>query len=194
MLVEQLSLCSQQMYCMKDHSTCGTCKYSLAAICMQVWFACELMLTHACMVQLRVWVIKGHTLCRPITNAYEAVIHTSADMWHATHSKPEVARVWRAPKVIQYNLYTSATWYSWRPLYKGHFSRSQIIHFPIVLIQFEPLRRGQPLYKGHNSWLYIVPKASFVQTVGYCCCDWCNQALSRRNKYFQILILEYLAT
>ena len=32
-----------------------------------------------------------------------------------------------------------------KPLNKGHFSRSQIISLPIVL---EPLRRGQPLYKG----------------------------------------------
>jgi len=70
--------------------------------------------------------------------------HTCAcDVLHIVNQK---LQVWRAPKVIQYNLYTSATWYSWRPLYKGNFSRSQIIHFPIVLIQFEPLRRGQPLY------------------------------------------------
>ena len=38
-----------------------------------------------------------------------------------------------------------------RPLYKGPFLRSQIIGFPIVIIHFEPPRRGQPLYKGHNS-------------------------------------------
>ena len=42
-------------------------------------------------------------------------------------------------------------------------SRSQIIGFPIVLIHFEHPRGGQPLYKGHNSWVYIVPKVSFVQ-------------------------------
>ena len=34
-----------------------------------------------------------------------------------------------------------------KPLYKGHFSRSQIIGLPMVLIHFEPPRRGQPLYK-----------------------------------------------
>ena len=27
---------------------------------------------------------------------------------------------------------------------------------------FEPPRRGQPLYKGHNNWIYIFPKVSFV--------------------------------
>jgi len=36
-------------------------------------------------------------------------------------------------------------------LYKGHFSRSQIISLLIVLLHFEPLRRGQPLYKGHQA-------------------------------------------
>ena len=34
-----------------------------------------------------------------------------------------------------------------KALYKGHFSRSQIIGLPMVLIHFEPPRRGQPLYK-----------------------------------------------
>ena len=32
-----------------------------------------------------------------------------------------------------------------KPLYKGRFSRSQIIGLPMVLIHFEPPRRGQPL-------------------------------------------------
>ena len=35
-----------------------------------------------------------------------------------------------------------------KPLYKGRFSRSQII---MVLIHFEPPRRGQPLYKGQKT-------------------------------------------
>ena len=37
-----------------------------------------------------------------------------------------------------------------KPLYKGRFSRSQIIGLPMVLIHFEPPRRGQPLYKGQK--------------------------------------------
>ena len=36
-----------------------------------------------------------------------------------------------------------------KPLYKGHYSRHQII-LSLVLIQFEPPRRGQPLYKGQR--------------------------------------------
>ena len=44
-----------------------------------------------------------------------------------------------------------------KPLYKGRFSRSQIIGLPMVLIHFEPPRRGQPLYKGQKTWIYIVP-------------------------------------
>ena len=38
-----------------------------------------------------------------------------------------------------------------KPLYKGRFSRSQIIGLPMVLIHFEPPRRGQPLYKGQKT-------------------------------------------
>jgi hypothetical protein len=34
---------------------------------------------------------------------------------------------------------------------------SQIISFPIVLIHFEPYKRGQPLYKGQNSYISIGP-------------------------------------
>jgi len=30
-------------------------------------------------------------------------------------------------------------------------------------------RRGQPLYKGHNSWIYVVPNASFAWR-SYCSC------------------------
>ena len=33
----------------------------------------------------------------------------------------------------------------------------------MVLIHFEPPTRGQPLHKGHNSWIYIVPKVSFIR-------------------------------
>ncbi len=55
-----------------------------------------------------------------------------------------------------------------RPLNKGRFSRSQIIGLPIVLIHvhFEPPRRGQPLYKGQNTLIYIGPKVSFVRRFG----------------------------
>ena len=48
------------------------------------------------------------------------------------------------------------------PLYRGHCLGSQKLPFPIVFIHWEPPRRGQPLYKGQNSWIYIVPKISFV--------------------------------
>ena len=37
-----------------------------------------------------------------------------------------------------------------RHFYKGCFSRSEIIGFPIVLIQLKPPGRGQPLQKGHK--------------------------------------------
>ena len=50
-----------------------------------------------------------------------------------------------------------------RPLYKGHFLRSQIPTLPIVLIPLQPPRRGQPLYKGQNKWIYIVSNVSLVQ-------------------------------
>ena len=50
-----------------------------------------------------------------------------------------------------------------KPLYKGHFSRSQIIGLPMVLIHFEPPRRGQLLYKGQKTLIYIIPKVSFVR-------------------------------
>ena len=50
-----------------------------------------------------------------------------------------------------------------KPLNKGRFSRSQVIGFPIVLIHFEPPRRGQPLYKGQNTWIHIVPKVTFIR-------------------------------
>ncbi len=53
-----------------------------------------------------------------------------------------------------------------KPLNKGRFSRSQIIGLPIVLIHFEPPRRGQPLYKGQNTSIYIGPKVSFVRRFG----------------------------
>ena len=36
-----------------------------------------------------------------------------------------------------------------KPLYKRHCLRSQIFTLPIVF-NFQPLRRGQPLYKGQN--------------------------------------------
>ncbi len=41
---------------------------------------------------------------------------------------------------------------------------SQIIGLPIVLIHFESPRRGQPLYKGQNTLIYIGPKVSFVRS------------------------------
>ncbi len=53
-----------------------------------------------------------------------------------------------------------------KPLNKGLFSRSQIIGLSIVLIHFEPPRRGQPLYKGQNTLIYIGPKVSFVRRFG----------------------------
>ncbi len=53
-----------------------------------------------------------------------------------------------------------------KPLNKGRFSRSQIIGLPIVVIHFEPPRRGQPLYKGQNTLIYIGPKVSFVRRFG----------------------------
>ncbi len=53
-----------------------------------------------------------------------------------------------------------------KPLNKGRFSRSQIIGLPIVLIHFEPPRKGQPLYKGQNTLIYIGPKVSFVRRFG----------------------------
>ncbi len=59
-----------------------------------------------------------------------------------------------------------------KPLNKGRFSRSQIIGLPIVLIHFEPPRRGQPLYKGQNTLIYIGPKVSFVWRFG---CIWISQ-------------------
>ena len=42
-------------------------------------------------------------------------------------------------------------------LNKRHFSRSQIhvIGLPIVLIHFEPPRRGQPPYEGRNTWILV---------------------------------------
>ncbi len=58
-----------------------------------------------------------------------------------------------------------------KPINKGRFSRSQIIGLPIVLIHFEPPRRGQPLYKGQNTLIYIGPKVSFVRRFG-CTCIW----------------------
>ena len=33
----------------------------------------------------------------------------------------------------------------------------------MVVIRFEPPRRGQPLYKGQKTSIYIVPKVSFVR-------------------------------
>ncbi len=42
----------------------------------------------------------------------------------------------------------------------------QIIGLPIVLMHFEPPRRGQPLYKGQNTLIYIGPKVSFVRRFG----------------------------
>ena len=54
-----------------------------------------------------------------------------------------------------------ATQYN-KPLNKGH-SQGPNNWFPIVLIHFEPPRRGQPLYKGQSSIIYIGPKVSFVQ-------------------------------
>ncbi len=53
-----------------------------------------------------------------------------------------------------------------KPLNKGRFSRSQIIGLLIILIHFEPPRRGQPLYKGQNTSIYIGPKVSFVRRFG----------------------------
>ncbi len=53
-----------------------------------------------------------------------------------------------------------------KPLNKGCFSWSQIIGLSIVLIHFEPPRRGQPLYKGQNTLIYIGPKVSFVRRFG----------------------------
>ena len=51
-----------------------------------------------------------------------------------------------------------------KPLNKGHSSRPQIIiGFPIVLVHFKPPRRGQPLYKGQSSIIYIGPEVSFVR-------------------------------
>ena len=42
------------------------------------------------------------------------------------------------------------------PLNKGHdknnLSIKEVHFFPIVLIHFQPLKRGQPLYKGQNGW------------------------------------------
>jgi len=32
----------------------------------------------------------------------------------------------------------------------------------MVLRHFEPLSRGQPVYKGHNSWIYMARNASFL--------------------------------
>ncbi len=53
-----------------------------------------------------------------------------------------------------------------KPLNKGRFSMPQIIGLPIVLMHFEPPRRGQPLYKGQNTLIYIGPKVSFVRRFG----------------------------
>ena len=83
-----------------------------------------------------------------------------------------------------------------RPLYKGHFSRSQIIGFPLVLVHFEPVRKGQPLYNynGHNSWIYIsqwvlvqkfyypaiLSHATVIQCRGpgrQCCYDECGRLI-----------------
>ena len=50
-----------------------------------------------------------------------------------------------------------------RPLYKGHCLKSQIFTLPIVSILLQPPRRGQPLYKGQNMWIYIVPNVSLVR-------------------------------
>ncbi len=36
-------------------------------------------------------------------------------------------------------------------LRRAHFKVPNI-HFPILLIHFEPLKCGQPLYNGHNCW------------------------------------------
>ena len=38
-----------------------------------------------------------------------------------------------------------------RPLYKGHRARNLLPYTCVVIIHFEPPKRGQPLYKGHNS-------------------------------------------
>ena len=49
-----------------------------------------------------------------------------------------------------------------KSLYNGHRSWSQKNTIPIASIHWEPLRRGQPLYNGQNSWIYIVPIVSLV--------------------------------
>ena len=56
-----------------------------------------------------------------------------------------------------------------RPLYKGHWLRFQIFTLPIVSILLQPLWRGQPLYKGQNKWIYIVPDMSLVRRF-HCSC------------------------
>ena len=60
---------------------------------------------------------------------------------------------------------TSSTYYHVRPLYKGHRSRSQRLPFSIFSIHAlrTSKERTTSLYKGQNSWIYIVPKLSLVQ-------------------------------
>ena len=55
------------------------------------------------------------------------------------------------------------------PLRKGHcmldLSIKDIAQGPKITLPMghrEPPRRGQPLHKGQNSWIYIVPKVSFI--------------------------------
>ena len=72
-----------------------------------------------------------------------------------------------------------------RPLYKGHFSRPQIILFPIVSIHFEPPRRGQPLHKGRNSCIDIVPNVSeaLLYIIIYKIWTWNGHGKSTRETY-----------
>ncbi len=75
-----------------------------------------------------------------------------------------------------------------KPLNKGRFSKSQIIGLPVVLIHFEPPRRGQPssLYKGQNILIYIGPKVSFVRRF-VCTCTLIKHTL---DTYTQTLCKE----
>ena len=78
-----------------------------------------------------------------------------------------------------------------RSLYKGHCLRSQIFTLPIVLIHLQPPKRRQPLYKGQNKWIYIVPNMSLVLRF-HCirfwlcleCTNWCNIASFRGHSQF----------
>ena len=72
-----------------------------------------------------------------------------------------VSLLWTSLKTFNRGPSDIGTVYN-RPLYNGHRLRFQIFTFSIVSIHLQPPRRGQPLYKGQNKWIYTVPNVFLV--------------------------------